>query len=436
MKNIFTLLLLALFLQQTGFSQEETSKGLVGIQSDFSAKMLDPVENLRKVNIFLEQRKENAMPDHGIIIGASLISIFNYQQSNTDSKFGYLMRHPTSGNQVGKTVSELVLHSAQLAISGSVNNWLSFYSELLYNPEQSFGQGTTTDLNRNQLQLRKGFVVIGDLKKHPVYAAIGKMDTPFGMSGSVNPFTNSTMWHAFGGLAFGAQLAYKKAGFHATLMAVQGGAQFRVLNAPVSNTNVPSSVNNFTADVNYTLDMGDKSYLKLGASYLLGSSYIQDFPVQHFESGKENNSATAFYADLLMGQFSLKASYATTMDVWPGTYNPNPPLDVFEASKVTSLSIGAKYDFNSSGELKYAISGEFSNFVAGPDGAPWERQNQIILGLSARVKSSKLFVELVNTQGYSPLNWISGGNFDDLGVTHSDRDATAYGIVAGAMITL
>ena len=86
------------------------------------------------------------------------------------------------------------------------------------------------------------------------------------------------------------------------------------------------------------------------------------------------------------------------------------------------------------------LSGEFSNFRAGPAGAPWERQNQIVFGFAALLKnSSKLFVELFNTQGYAPLNFISGSNdFEPFPpvTTHSDRDASSLGIVLGANITL
>ncbi|MFT5144186.1 MAG: hypothetical protein ACI80V_000790 [Rhodothermales bacterium] len=42
--------------------------------------------------------------------------------------------------------------------------------------------------------------------------------------GSVSPFTNSTMWHAFSGLGYGAQLGLKTGGLKAVFMAVQGGA--------------------------------------------------------------------------------------------------------------------------------------------------------------------------------------------------------------------
>src|SRR6056300_1485083 len=228
----------------------QKNKPSLTINPAFSHQMMEPVQNLRKVNCFLKGKQEKSIVSRQLIIGASLIAIGDYQRSNIDSKFGYLMRHPTSSNQIGNEVTEAVVHSFQLSFSGAVNNWLGAYAEMLYNPEQIFGAGTITDLNRNQIQLRKAFVVFGNLDDFPVYGAIGKMDTPFGQTGSVSPFTNTTMWHAFGGLAYGAQIGFQKWNIDASFMAVQGGAQFRALNTPVGDTtNVPSQVNNFVADI-------------------------------------------------------------------------------------------------------------------------------------------------------------------------------------------
>jgi hypothetical protein len=46
-----------------------------------------------------------------------------------------------------------------------------------------------------------------------------------------------------------------------------------------------------------------------------------------------------------------------------------------------------------------------------------------VLGLTSFiVPSAKLFAEYIRTQGYAPLNFISGGNLGD-GVTHSSSSA-------------
>ena len=423
-------------------SAQKDTTGIKAItfNSEFSYKMLDQNQDLRKINILLNSKKNGLLKNNNLIIGTSLISIIDYQRSNTDSKFGYLMRHPTSSNQIGKDVSEAVIHSFQLSATATINRWITTHAELLYSPEQSFGSGTITDLNRNQIQLRKAFAVFGNLDKFPLYMAVGKMDAPFGQMGTVNPFTNSTMWHAFGGLGYGAQIGYNKDGLHAKVMLIQGGAQFRALHVPVGDaTAVPSKLNNFVADLNYKFAF-NKTNLKVGASYKKGGAYCQGFPVFHFTPCEENNPEYTFYGTLdINSRLIIMTSFAKTFNEWEGTFNPTPPLNVFEASKVSSLSLGAKYNLNKVGNFKHTLSGEFSDFRAGPNGSPWERQNQFVFGYQTLVnKAAKLFVEIFRTEGYAPLNWISGSaDFDPFppGTTHSDRDANSMGIVLGAQLT-
>lgn len=414
----------------------------ISLDAEYSYRMLEQNQNLRKINMLWEAKKQGVLKPGQLLVGTSLIALVDYQSSNTDSKFGYLMRHPTAANEVGTSVSEAVIHSFQLALTAPVNAWITTYAEMLYNPEQSFGTGTITALSRNQLQIRKAYVLLANPEKSPVFLAVGKMDTPFGQTGSVSPFTNSTLWHAFGGLAYGAHLGLSSGGLNVNFMAVQGGAQFRSANTIVGDgTNVPSKLNNFVADLNYKLSLSNKVALTAGGSYQKGSAYNQGFPVQHFMPGVEDNPAYTYYGRLDLGsRFFLKGGFAKTVKEWQGTHNPIPPLDVFEASKVSSLDYGAQYVVKQNGDKSYVLSGEFSNFRAGPAGAPWERQNQIVFGFAALLKnSSKLFVELFNTQGYAPLNFISGSNdFEPFppGTTHSDRDASSLGIVLGANITL
>ena len=111
----------------------------------------------------------------------------NYQSSNRDDKFGYLMRHPTASNQVGRTVSEAAIHSVQLGFTGALGDWITTNAEILYDPEQSFGKGTNTYLERNQLQVRRAYVLLGDLDRSPLYRRLGKMAVPFGLTDSLAP---------------------------------------------------------------------------------------------------------------------------------------------------------------------------------------------------------------------------------------------------------
>ena len=270
---------------------EDATGGYVGLSSEYSYRMLDHAEGVNTRQLAILQAMQDGELNNRVTLGGGLTVLANYQRSNSDTKFGWLMRHPTSANQIGEEVSEFVVHSASLQTTARLSDNMTGYIELLYNPEQSFGSGTITDLNRNQVQVRKAFVLFGDLDETPWYAAIGKMDTPFGLQDTVNPFTNSTNWHSFAGLAYGGMVGYYNNGFHVRAMGIQGGAQFRAANTPVQGTNVPSRVNNFAIDANYTAELSSDSTLMVGASYQHGSPYCQDFPVFHFNPCADNNPA-------------------------------------------------------------------------------------------------------------------------------------------------
>ena len=396
--------------------------------SKYGYEILDPTTNInRKQLLILKRKKDGTLAPNKVHFQGAVTAIANYQSSNRADKFGYLMRHPTATNQVGKTVSEGAIHSAQLGLTGMLGDWITANIEILYDPEQSFGQGTNTALERNQLQVRRAYVLFGNLDRFPFYASVGKMAVPFGLTDTVNPFTASTVWHAFGGLANGARVGYAGGRLTLSAMAVQGGAQFRAANTPVEGSAAPSRLNNFAVDASYRFGLGAAGTLLLGGSYLHGSAYCQDYPVEHFRPCRDNNPAFDIYGKLTIGNFTLKGEFARTLDEWPGTFNPDIPE--FPASKVTSFDAGLRYRFAfDNGPLD--ISAEFSRFRAGPKGAPWERQDQLVFGVAWFPRASvKLFGEYIRINGYAPLNFISGGGIKNADGevmndrTHSDRSA-------------
>ena len=230
---------------------------------------------------------------------------------------------------------------------------------------------------------------------------------------------------------------YASGGLALTLMGIQGGAQFRAANTPVKGTAVPGRLNNFAVDASYEFGLPAGGSFLLGGSWQRGSAYCQDYPVQHFEPCRDNNPAFGIYGRLITGPFTVKAELARTTDVWPGTFNPDMPQ--FAASKVTAFDLGAKYRLERAGS-PVDVSAEFSRFTAGPGGAPWEKQDQIVLGLAWFVEPSvKLFAEYVRTGGYAPLNFIGGGSIMDGEEldntrTHGDRSARSDILLVGANV--
>ena len=408
--------------------------GRVGLNSRYSFEVLDHAENVNTTpRLILDAIADGSLDDR-VTFGGAITVLANYQQSNSNTKFGWLMRHPTSANQIGEEVSEFVVHAASLQTTARFTDNITGFMELLYNPEQSFGAGTITDLNRNQIQMRRAFVMIGNLDQSPWYAALGKMYTPFGLNDTVSPFTNSTVWHSFAGLAYGGLLGYSNNGFHLRAMAIQGGAQFRAANTPVEGTNIPSRVNNFAIDANYTADLAGDDTFMVGASYEHGSPYCQAYPVFHFNPCQDNNPAWSIYSRLNVGDFTFIGEYAQTTDVWPGSAVPaavNPALAVFEAQETVSFGLGGRYALDVGRDSPLLASFEFSRFRAGDDGAPWERQDQWVGGLSYYVTPSvNFFGEYIHTEGWVPLNFLSGGNLP-AGATWSERDAQTDVITLG-----
>ena len=378
---------------------------LIHQDSDLGYGLLDPTQAGKSKPLMILDAKKDGRLQKGVTASGAITAIADYQKTNID--IGYLMRQPE--NVSGKTASEAALHSIQVGLTANISPWISAYSEILYDPEQSFGAGTITSLSRNQLQMRKGYLLIGDLSVSPFYFQIGKLDSAFGQMDTVNPFSLSTDWHTFAGLSYGALVGYSKDGLNIVAEAVQGGAEFRGLNTPVEGTNIPSKLNNYVFDANYRFKFGDTSSVRFGASYEAGSSYCQNFPVQHFGECSSPNPAYSVYAETQIDKFRLKGSFQETLKAMPGSFNPNPPLNVFAAHKVSAFDIGGLYE-TSIGGKKANISLDYSAFIAGPSGAPWNRQTQWVAGLAYfPLKNVKFFAEAIFIEGYAPFEFLTGG---------------------------
>lgn len=427
--------------EQQAHEAEHTN--LVGINSAYSYATLDHTRRTNTKPLYQLRALRDGELDNRLTIGGNIHVLANYQKANRDSKFGWLMRHPTDKNQFGNEVSEAVVHSLSLQFTGQVTDWLTGYAELLYNPEQNFASGSTiTGLPRNNVNMRRAYLLLGDLEASPWYGVIGKMDVPFGLNDTVSPFTNSTNWHSFAGLAYGAQVGYANDNWHLRAMALQGGAQFRNANTSVHDTAVPSKLNNFAFDANYTFQLDKGRSLLAGLSYQRGTAYCQDFNttttpqgVQHFGPCEENNPGAAGYLKYEGRKLTLLAEYAQTLDEWPGTHNPNPPLNQFEAAKNRTFTLGASYGMDLGLKNDVIFSSEFSRFIAGDDGSPWEKQDQWVFGAAYFPwPNLKLFAEYVHVDGWVPLNFLSGGNTfqgPNPSATWSDQESTTDVIAVG-----
>ncbi len=97
----------------SALSGERTSTRFVRINSRIGYELLDPTSNInRKQRLILEFRRDGNLEPSGVTFHGAVTAVADYQTSNRDDKFGYLMRHPTARNQVGDEVSEAAIHSS------------------------------------------------------------------------------------------------------------------------------------------------------------------------------------------------------------------------------------------------------------------------------------------------------------------------------------
>ena len=264
-------------------------------------------------------------------VQGAVTAIANYQSSNRDDKFGYLMRHPTAANQVGDTVSEgddplgatgLYRHARRLA-DRTRGDAVRFRN-------RASAEGTNTDLERNQLQMRRAYVLLGDLDRSPFYASLGKMAVPFGLTDTVNPFTASTVWHAFGALANGLTLGYVSEGLNLSVMGIQGGAQFRAAKYPGGGDCRSEQVEQPRRGRALQFRAGLRRHASPGRVLAARhAAYCQDFPVVHFEPCRDNNPAFGVYGKTCIRRFHVQGRVRTARRM----SGPEPSTRAFRGSR-------------------------------------------------------------------------------------------------------
>ena len=410
--------------------------GLFGVAPALSAELLSHTEWTNTKPVILLRARAAGDLTARITFGGQAIAMGDWEYSNRASKFDWVMRFPTNGNEVGNHVSELVIHSASLSTTAALTPWLTTYVSMLYNPEQNFAAGTNTVVGRNTVTVDSAYALIGDLRKVPVYAALGKIDVPFGLNDTVSPFSNSWNWHTFAGLANGLELGLATGGLHLRAMAIEGGAQFRAVNTPVAGSGVPSLVNNFAIDGNYTARLGDLTAMA-GASYERGSDYCDPYPAGHFGACHVFNPAWATYGSATWRRLQVNIDLARTIDAWPASGTPPlapdgaaNPYAGFAPAIVSARTFGARWSMPVTRQ-GVDLSFEFSGVHSGAPGTPWHRQNQWVVGLAHRYAPGiKGFAEAIHTQGYAPLTFMSGGNFPD-GSSWSDESAISNVLLLG-----
>lgn len=301
--------------------------------------------------------------------------------TNTEGKFPYLGRFPPDFTGNSATDARVVQANAALAVHAT--SYINLYGELLFSDVFSFPA-----FEQGSLQARQVYAVFGNLEECPWYAFIGKKNISFGDMGTLSPFTQSAVWHYFGGLAEGLGAGYARDGFRAALMGINGGRGIRV-----ADSDAKGKLNNLAANLMYEMDPTEETHIQLGGGFLLGTSYDADV-AEHLEPELIGpyNSAWDVNALVNMGRFTFVGEYVATVDDWPAT-----------GHEVQAYRLEAGYDI-SLGEKPGRLSVSWSEGIQGDKSEQFRYNRQLVLGLGVELnRYAMMSLEYVRSTGFAPL---------------------------------
>lgn len=375
--------------------------GWLQLNTPYSYQMLDFQNRQTDKELLILQRRQRRPSSQTIVTtGAQGRFSFLAADTNRENKFPYLGRFPTDFS--GSSASDVRLLQANMQVTADVTSWASVYGELLFSDVftfRSFQQGS--------LQTRQAFAVLGDLRHCPIYAYIGKKNVGFGDMQTLSPFTQSVVWHYFSALAEGAGLGYHGDRLDMTVAAINGGRGIRV-----ADSEARGKLNNFAANIAYTLGSDPDYQLRVGGGVLYGTIY-DGFTAEHLDQnqfGTSANTAWDVNARLDLGCWVLSGEYVSTVDPWPVT-----------DTRVSAYRLETAYELATTKPSWLSVS--WSEGIQGPSGSEFEFNRQLVLGYGARLhRNAFASVEYVRSSGFAPLIDIT---------TVSDRSVVQNSAVLG-----
>lgn len=386
----------ALRLPDAVLAQPDNTDLMTNLQNNVTGK---PVRQL-------ELRRDDKLQNGGVYLGGTLFGGFMGELSNTEDKFAILSRFPNQHS--GSSGSRFVINQAALNVTATPHEWVTGNLQLEYTETEYPGQ---EDVN-----LRRSFVTIGNLKESPWYASFGRNNIDFGNMDSYNPFTHSMTNHYFKAESDDPVLAlgYASNGLHVVATAINGGRQQRVAHHEDSN-----HIKNFAIKAEKAFSLSSDAILHVGASYLHSSIYNSITPhhttaeVAGLDDGDERhrNGVYDVFVELLWNDWAWMAEFAQTTRDWPATDVP-----------VWALTAQAEYFFEN-WQRPASVSLVYSHGDQGESGTEWERMQQVILGYETEIFDHVYFgSEYVFNRGFVPLINIR---------QTADRDVENHNILVG-----
>lgn len=88
-------------LKATQQQLSEAKKNIVATNSEYRFKVLDHAESTNTKQLYQLEALRDGLLQSRLTLGGQVTALANYQKANEDTKFCWLIRHPTSANQIG-----------------------------------------------------------------------------------------------------------------------------------------------------------------------------------------------------------------------------------------------------------------------------------------------------------------------------------------------
>lgn len=299
--------------------------GTVRTSALHTRDMLDWQESVTgKTVTLLSNRANGVLQDDALYIGGTIKGGFMYQKTNMPGQFPLLSRFPFFSNRTDSEAGVFAINNAALSFTSTFGDWTTVYLQ----PEYS---ETEYAPSQDEFQLRKAFVVFGNLEKTPFYAAFGRKTIDFGNFDSYNAFTHNEGAHYFHAVSDQPvlEVGYFGNGFKISGSAFSGGRQLRTAFADEDN-----NIANYAANAEKEFLIGRKSAFTVGGGYLHDTIYRDNFTAHTFGERQTNpppanfieyrNSVVNGFAEFNSPLFDAMIEYTTTLEPWAAAIPQRP----------------------------------------------------------------------------------------------------------------
>ncbi len=282
-----------------------------------TADMLDWQENTTgKALSILVNRANGVLPKNSLTIGGAVKGGFMWQKTDSPGQFPILSRFPFFSQGTDTEAGVFAINNAALSFTASFGDWTNIYMQ----PEYS---ETNFPGDQEEMQLRKAFVVLGNLDKLPFYAAFGRKTIDFGNFDGYNAFTQTEAQHYFWAASDQPvlEVGFYKDGFKLVGSAFSGGRQLRTAYAAENN-----NIQNYAFNAEKEFLLGGSKAFTVGGGYLHDTIYRNNWTAHTFqaiESGtpptnfiEYRNSAVTGFAEYNSDFFDAMVEYSTTLKPW------------------------------------------------------------------------------------------------------------------------